>query len=1758
MVIKKAGTDTRTECGIITKHDFGLNDEVLSELKDSACLTITKSCTGSTTVRFDSNSWMRNHPEIIGVMRSISRRKWMFFNFFMKSLENTSSKRNVEKLSLKLTQRLIIFSTFWNCENITANAPRLHDLWNEVQRSKGLVETIFNCQDGDYDLNLKQFLLRLDQIMPWSDAMTWLPILRSMTEFSLDGVFQVVSTTLERYEEFGSLMDVGDSFPALRCLLATPPSSETDKYLFSEAQWAIKTEFGKWKISDFRMLDCGDMVFQLLHQLKDVIPADSQVPRARLVEALSIHWNPAKGEDLKAVFENKEFWLKVESIFCWLVSYHGPKIDFLRFLRNGEVMAKCNNLWYPLSDYKVSTLNRLLNAQKVAEVGEPVLDFVKSQRRPMSISGFYRYMAICKEKEIDHLSSLGIATLSGLDSVILRGDIHEDHWEKISENFFNLMNGCNQAKLTSFEISLSPQGRLAFYLFLTNKCVRQYGPLAPLSKLMKLRKGLAISDDYKSLVKRIKDLKPVDDETPLSMIPLINGDGSASNWITGNNFLDLPGFKFPLGQEFKNFCDTAKRWDLAARLEGTSTTDDTIFTDFGIFVKAQTAPIWDDCLGKADIPQVFEHGDDLLQMDAEVLAKLLRDKTNLTENLDKVKSAFENSVKNSGPEIYNEVQWDEKSQELQDLLGSPEQEPKSEINYVFMAGVNKTIDIPVDSEVEDILGDAARNIVMAEKDLFIENGKLTNAAVCKIQLKEGASLPPKPRPRRYGNNETVQLKSYFDEQHEAGKIQHSHSEMASCVHVVKQREKSRPVMDFRKLNEITVIDPYPLPRTDACFDALLGAKFFATMDLTKSYHQVPMDKDSVPLTSFVLPFGQFEWLCMAFGLVNAPAIFQRMMNKILHEHLYKRCIVYIDDVIVFGKTKEEFLENLRMVLACLNKANLKLNPAKCCFASRQASFLGFIVRDGKKFVDPSRIQGLRDLVPPHTKKQVRSFVGLMSFFRDFFPEYLKWVGPFQELTKDGDKSVFKWTAELDECFKKCKDFLLSDAAPFLQLADPSKPFFLQTDASDYGIGGALFQLDEDNNLVPVQYIAKTMNPTQSRWCITEKEAFAVVHCLDKVRHYVLGSHVTVETDHNNLRWMGTSKSPKLQRWILNLSHFNFSIVYKPGVDNILADALSRMPLVDDVTELEAKNIDEARVLYVHSHVPVEQRRNVKGRKVFGLVCKCDDEVDDEVILPPVHPNVLLLEPSVLGEITKEQQASPNLKLWNNDKDCGVVMVKGTPIWVKKVTSTGFCHVLLVSDYKDWYLNIAHNGPTSVHVGATAMIHALNERGITWNRFSRSIRDLIAQCPACQAVKVSHGPVAHGALETRPTGGILRHWNVDFLGPVLESERGSKYVLVMIDKRSRWLELAALKVATAESTAQTIFNYLICRYQTPEIIFSDRGPHFANSLCKEMSRLLEFDWQLTIPYHPQSNGLVERRVGLVTTAISCLVDNQGTNWDLYLPTVMASRNAAVCRAIKSSPFAMVFGFTPNFPAPPVGDAIRTIDDNAVMDVEPFANRALALRQRIDAAVKTEEEYKKKTVLSWEESNKPEEFNVGDLVLYYAVVKPHKFARNFIGPFQVVEKESRVAYWIKSLVPNSISRKAHVTQLLRYNRGTRSDQELVQEAQSNSEYVPEAIRDHRVEEDGSMSMLIKWTAFPEEENTWESDSGLKHLDIYKKYMREEFCVDLARAPRKKKAKNAKSDQKQSVVSRKEDKANADPPVLRRSSRRGRKTAKAAAKQ
>lgn len=474
-------------------------------------------------------------------------------------------------------------------------------------------------------------------------------------------------------------------------------------------------------------------------------------------------------------------------------------------------------------------------------------------------------------------------------------------------------------------------------------------------------------------------------------------------------------------------------------------------------------------------------------------------------------------------------------------------------------------------------------------DLFFKEGEtLSCTDAIKHEIVTTVSKPIYSKIYRYPHIHEKEISKQINEMLAQGIIKESNSPYNSPLWIVPKKldnsgkKKWRIVIDYRKLNEVTVDDKFPIPNVEDIMDKLGRAQYFTTLDLAKGFHQILVKEEDRAKTAFSTPQGHYEYIRMPFGLKNAPATFQRLMNSILKDYINKICVVYLDDILIFSTSIHEHIDSLNKILNRLRESNLKIQIDKCKFFSKETEYLGHILTPEGLKPNPQKIENIIELKLPHTQKQIKAFLGMTGYYRKFIKDYAKVAQPLTKFLKKDVKVNTKDTNYIN-AFEKLKQLITQ--APILKYPEFNKKFKLATDASQFAIGAVLQQEGH-----PICFASRTLNEHERNYSTTEKELLAIVWAVNYFRPYLYGVQFDLLTDHQPLKWLhtktkGKDVNPRLYRWLLKLGEYNINIDYIKGKENRIADFLSRVNNeTHEINQIGEENSDNSSDISIRNQV----------------------------------------------------------------------------------------------------------------------------------------------------------------------------------------------------------------------------------------------------------------------------------------------------------------------------------------------------------------------------------------------------------------------------------------------------------------------------------------------------------------------------------------------------------------------------------------------
>ena len=872
---------------------------------------------------------------------------------------------------------------------------------------------------------------------------------------------------------------------------------------------------------------------------------------------------------------------------------------------------------------------------------------------------------------------------------------------------------------------------------------------------------------------------------------------------------------------------------------------------------------------------------------------------------------------------------------------------------------------------------ALQALLSKYKHLFAEHEQqLGRTSVIKHAI-ETQALPIKQPLRRLPIALRDVVKSEVQTMLDKEVIRPSRSAWSSPIVLVQKKDKSwRFCIDFRRVNSVTEKDAYPLPRIDDTLDCLAGAQYFTTLDLASGYWQVEMKESDKEKTAFSTPQGHFEFNVMPFGLTNAPATFQRLMECVLAGLTPEQCLIYLDDVIIFSSSFQAHLEHLSSVLTRLDEAGLKLRLSKCHFAKQEVRYLGHIISRKGVQPDPEKTRAVQDFPPPQSLKQLRSFMGLANYYRRFIRGYAQIATPLHKLTHKN--AVFTWSSECQQAFVTLKAALVT--APVLQFPVFDRPFILHTDASNWAVGAVLCQEHEGREHV-IAYYSRQLTKAECHYSTTEREALAVITAVKNFYPYLYGRTFTLITDHNPLTTLTKLRDVggRLSRWILFLQQFDYTMVYKTGSLNTDADALSRVPQG------------------VHSIFHCEEIVSKQGE---------DGEIRD---------TIQALQQGKSPPTPYRQQAN-RLIVQDHILYRKICLKLGDQITYQVVLP----HSLRRQVFDELHSKFGHLG--------THKTQARIQERVYWPRYMEDIQRWTRSCEECQ--KRNSPPTAPAPLVPIVASSPFEKVAWDIMGPLPETKRGNKYILVLTDLFTKWVEAFPLKETSAETLAGVLYTEFICRFGLPKYIHSDQGRNLCGKVMQSLCGLLGIQRTNTTAYHPQGNGQTERFNRTLESMIAKMTEENSQDWDLHIPHALYAYRTAIHESTDFSPFSLVFGRSATLPIDlmlgrsPSRTNIPTTHSEFIRSLQHRVQKAFTeVRGRLKVTRRRQKQ-------SHDKHSRLVNYEVGDCVwLYTPVVQSgstKKFSSLWRGPYTIIDKVSLVTYRIQ-LVGGSTQVVVHANRL-----------------------------------------------------------------------------------------------------------------------------------
>ncbi|GJV27315.1 hypothetical protein Tco_1383763 [Tanacetum coccineum] len=742
------------------------------------------------------------------------------------------------------------------------------------------------------------------------------------------------------------------------------------------------------------------------------------------------------------------------------------------------------------------------------------------------------------------------------------------------------------------------------------------------------------------------------------------------------------------------------------------------------------------------------------------------------------------------------------------------------------------------------------------------------------------------------------------------------------------------------------------------------------IDLRSGYHQLRVREEDIPKTAFRTQYGHYEFQVMSFSLTNAPAMFMDLMNWVCKPYLDKFVIIFIDDILIYSKSKKEHEEHLRQILKLLKKEELYAKFSKCELWISRVRFLGHVIDCRGIHVDPAKIESIRDWASPKTPTEIHQFLGLTGYYRKFIEGFSKIAKTMTKLTQKGVK--FDWGDKQEAAFQLLKQKLCS--APILALPEGSEDFIAYCDASKKGLGAVLMQREK-----VISYASRQLKIHEKNYTTRDLELGAVVFALKIWRHYLYGTKCTVFTDQKSLQHILDQKELNMRqrRWLELLSDYDCEIRYHPGKANVVADALSRKerePPLRVRALVMTIGLDLPKQI-LKAQIKAQKPENIKSEDVGGM----------------------LVENSKDPEELRTEKLEPRAD--------GTLCLNGRS-WLP-------CY----DDLRTVIMHESHKSKYSIHPGSDKMYQDIKKL-YWWPNMKANIATYVSKCLTCAKVKTKH---------KRPSGLLVQpdipqwKWNnitMDFVTKLLKSSQGYDTIWVIIDRLIKSAIFMSMRETDPlDKLARMYLKEVVTKYGIPVSIICDRDPRFSSNFWNLLQKALGISLDMSTAYHPETDRQSERTIQTLKDMLRACVIDFGNGWVKHLPLVEFSYNNSYHASIKAAPFEALYGRKCRSPVcwAEVGQVQLTGPEL----VQESTERIIQIKQRIQTARDRQKSYA-------DLKRKPMEFQVGDKVMlkvspWKGVVrfgKRGKLNPRYVGPFKVLKKVGAVAYKLE--LPQELSR------------------------------------------------------------------------------------------------------------------------------------------
>ena len=977
-------------------------------------------------------------------------------------------------------------------------------------------------------------------------------------------------------------------------------------------------------------------------------------------------------------------------------------------------------------------------------------------------------------------------------------------------------------------------------------------------------------------------------------------------------------------------------------------------------------------------------------------------------------------------------------------------------------------------------------IVFSETDIPLpeHRGRLDH----EIKLTEEFK-PKKGSIYPLSSQEREELDTFLNENLACGKIQPSVSPQSAPVFFVAKKDgKKRLIQDYRYLNSHTVVNSYPLPDIKMLLDDLASSSYFAKFDVRWGFTNIQIKAGDEWKAAFITPRGVFEPLVMFFGQTNAPPTFQRYMNEMFSRMIgEQKVVIFMDDVIVHGKTCEELTARVSEFLQQCKDEDLRLKISKSTFETQEVDFLGYKVKCGQYSPCPVKTAAIKDWPTPTNLKELCSFIGFCNFYRMFIANFSQIAHSLHLLTKKDQEYV--WGEEQQQAFQELKTRLTSSLV--LRLPDLSKPFIVQTDASKLGTGAVLLQQDTAGVPHPCAYLSQALVGAEQNYQVYDLELLAVIRTLKAWQPYLVSpvEPTMIYTDHQNITYFRQPQdlTARQMRWHSILQEYPVWFVHIAGKKNGAPDLLSRMAhFVPSVTP--------QLTLIPNSLVDCE-RGGVKNLKPGSFsVTKIEAKTPTSSTADGQRPTEEKPKTAILsgkGVLTLSNELAAKARDY-------CLQRKEKKEFEEEKIAKNKKRIYIPAELRREALREYHDARPAGHPGVGAMMKKVL-RHLWWPTIHRDVRQYVRGCQTCQAAKVNTHPTAPPItphdVTTNPFP--FKQVSVDLVTN-LPPAKGFDSILTIVDQgltKGAYF-LPTNKMAMSADIATLYHNTVYPNFGIPDAIISDRGPQFVSSFTRDLYSKSGIEMKATTAYRPQSNGEAERVNQEIGTYLRMYCAEKPDDWSLYLADAQFAHNSRIHSTHGQTPFYLLHGYEPTAYPSDIANPPGLADDR-LEQLAANRDKAIIAHKRAQEAM-----------IAWKPGLAYEKFEVGDKVWLDArnlhLKSTRKLTPRRLGPFEIIEEISPVVYKLRLPSAWRIHDVFHALlltpQVVTSEYGVPATPPLPELVDGEPEFEVENILRHKhIGRKKELRYLVQWHGYSRAESTWEPEEHLKNapevLEAYK---------------------------------------------------------------